>query len=269
MTDTQNRPINGFFDSAAIIGLFTLLGYSMAIAYQSGYNSYFGIPSFFVPLDTTHVLLGIFFGLSAVLIFFVLWNFLFIVGLYEKKDAFSKSLRTYISICIFLVVSWFFNPPQTLTSWLVNLGILVWLGIAEFGLPALFQKGKGSYKEKLEAQWKMEIENQKKGIFDKLFQYTGLWPVTLLLFGLVTMNFSYAVGSFEARTTKVFQVVSTEPEMVILQSYGDYLLARTASTTDHILGSELRILRLEDIATDGYTFTSKNLGELKLSTPTN
>lgn len=249
---------------AIIVGFCTLLGYGMATLYEIGYNSYFGIPILFISLDLTQILIGIASSVAVLAFFFMFWNFLFAIGLYEKDDAFSKELRTFLTLFIFLAVSLFLNPPQTLLLWAINIGAIAFFGLMQFAFPLLFYKGK-TYREKLEAQRGADITISKRTVWNKLLGHTGPWPLIVFLFSILSINFSYSAGIYAARNQRIFDTVSTSPPTLILQKYGDYLLTREFNIDTHTLRGDLKIMRLEDLSNQGYTLIASTTGKMELS----
>jgi hypothetical protein len=115
-TEQQQSLARSWVTDAVIVGAVTFLFYLMVLFYEAGYCNYFGIPHYFIALDTTTLLaaspavfLKLFYALVFVLIFYLVTRLIsyliekFIARKRRREKAFQIDFSIITAVLIFTI----------------------------------------------------------------------------------------------------------------------------------------------------------------------
>lgn len=257
MTDNK---ISKFLSEGLIIAGITLFSYLVAFSYQAGYASYFQIPLQFITISITTIfisfayVLGI--AVGAYYIFSLIWIFT-----PKDNDPVSFSIRKLVIVFIFEL---FIFIPFTKFNWttvILFFSILIIFIFFEFIFPLITQrKSDNTYAEKLIAQEEIEIYFQKNTLVSEIDKRFGRWFVTSLLYVLLALGYSYAVGYNKAESKEYFYV--TDKDTVILAIYNDLLITSKYDRKTKTLNGISNLTKIDQ--TKNIEISKEKTGKLKV-----
>ena len=228
-----------------------VVGYLMAFLREWGYCTFFGIPSSFIRLDTTNILLGVGEGLGLALVG------LFCVAIYhEVKSEPTSKVSGPLRQRLWLILSLF-----AISFYLVfRYGLPLYLLASCFAAAFVFLLLEFSVvvtKYRNVKGWRAKYEEQDKPIpkditRDFLQQRFGRGVYIIIFFAFFLLLGAYLGGFLPASTQKDFLVPSTNPNTVVLRVYGDNLICAhlanetKGNKTNVVVEKSFFILKLDD-----------------------
>lgn len=202
-----------------------VMGYLIAFIYESRYLSVYGIPSDFVIINWTNLIVasGSVLGISIALLIF-LWLPLIaaIFGASMKNILFGIIIR---QISMYTYTTIFFARYHMMESGLEFVFILpVFLTFLDFIFPLITQRKVRGYSNKLKTQDKIDRE---KASFLKLPAVISRHIVIIIVVMVtvtIILTMGYMEGKRNALTREEYLVPSTYPESVVVRVYQDYLI---------------------------------------------
>lgn len=211
-----------------LVGVFTVYVYSLTFAYEVGYCSIYGVPSTFIEISVTRMLIA-----AAALITLVVFPWVAAFLVYATIPALEPThpirLRLRgMSVIIFVVLA---NYSLRLQLRSYALALLALLAISYFVEPLLSQRKVRGYIEKLRAADRADVVPDTP--FRRLVRSMGFTPFLLVLLALLLLTFAAEVGRKEAKSQKTFLTIGED--LVVLRQYGDYFVCgRLISGTKEI-----------------------------------
>jgi hypothetical protein len=246
----------GITEGVLLAGI-PLVGYWLAYLYQRGYAAYFDLPSAYVEIDTSSVLAAVI-GMSAALL--VMHSFL--EAFYIPIKRMPRVIKIKVIHAVFLVVFYascavVFRWPAT-TFLLYGGPIFLIYLLVQFALPLLWNRDVEGYIAKLEADHKIDQSIPK--VMDFYSEKFGDQVVV----GLVVLYFvsliAFFAGSYDAKISKQFMVVSQGKELVVLKQFGgNYVAAELNRKTKQVVQN----FRLIPISQPNLQLTYEIIGPLE------
>jgi hypothetical protein len=199
------------------------LAYLLVFFYEKGYADYFNIPSRFITVELTNVLL-----LAATGILLTVWlsSVLNLTTLYLFKNVHPKDYRFrvgYLFLFLLFFIEFYaigFVDSWHVVYWITPLAILVIVASIRFFSSRLSKRQRKKAMTKSEEK---HTDNNIVGI-DQVLETelgAGYRPFYYLTFVAVAALVVGSMGTGQALRQNEFLVTNTSPEMVVLQTYGD------------------------------------------------
>lgn len=194
--------------------------YLLAFYYEKGFTSYFKIPTHFVNVSLATIFIIVALAISFLLFIFPIADFIFqlIRGLHPVL---YPSIATLLIVSLFSVIHLYLFG---LSNWALFIFHLVMLGLVAllfFVLPVVTRR-KGNFIERIEEQQKRD--RSVIGLYDVIASRFGRDTLLIIAFSILSINFAENAGEAQAMKRVEFLVINTEPEMVVLQVYGDNMI---------------------------------------------
>jgi hypothetical protein len=245
-TEKKTKP---WLPDGLIIASIPIIAYTVIFIFESGYTSAFEIPQEFIASDLTAALIVSGFLLTTALASYFFSNIIFMITSAVPEPIARRLRRLFPPLLISFVLSLMYGTLWGWKSWAFvgcSLAIVI---IVEFLTPAITQRGKGSYFEKLEArdqQRKKLLMKEPETITDVLKKRLGV-DIGLFLFLLLVGGFLiHNAGRSKALTQRTFLVTNTSPEMVVLRIYGDKMVCAPFDRTTREVDQSFVILKIAE-----------------------
>jgi len=244
-----------------VVTTISIASYVILFAFEAGFANAFSIPLSFIELSLTNVLIVISSLLPLGYILFSLSNILFIF-FDNFIGSIAQIIRKYFPLFIFTIALAYLTYGTYLLSIVIRGFILSCMIVffLEFILPFLTQRGKGNYREKLEAQDK--LETQIKTLNSILVRRIGVTPYVLVFVLISVIILAYVAGYTRAAKQTTYLVTSTSPEMVVLRIYGDNIISAPFSRNTREVKPSFVVLKVGDDYTLKLNY--EHIGPLKL-----
>jgi hypothetical protein len=230
-------------DSAILVLLLTVGGYTVAFTYQAGYLAYFGVPSYFAEVSARELLLCA--GALAGLLFLAYNGFIAFAAVWPASV--PRNAGAAIALFAFLwiqEVSFLWLYGAQLMLWVWATAIIGLLTFMMFGLPLFTCPMTPGYLAKVEASInaaRKHVSQRPPKLLHRVpFQAT--LTVGVIYFILTTVN---ALGRYKARTCDVFLVEQAADPCVVLRSMSDGLLCAAFNAERHAANGIYRFLKPE------------------------
>jgi hypothetical protein len=210
--------------SGAGVAAISVGGYLVAFAYEAGYMTRFGVPIAFITLNLTSVFIAILALFSVIMVAFLAVNAVYPMLLKAEGPVRRALVRNSPFLIILLVMLIIYNGTGEFWGWLFVAGLVL---IGEFIFPLVTQRGKMTYREKLEANEKMvgDHDDSSSSLIGILGSTPGgLAGVCAVGYFVLILYFSFALGTSKALKQKDFLVVADKKKMVVLRVYDGQLL---------------------------------------------
>ena len=210
-----------FVKNALSIVFFPAVGYVLAFIYECGFCNVFYIPVYLISVSFINMfialscIVGVFIGLLFFLVFF---------PPQIPDTVISRSLQKLCYPTLVLLIS-ILLFGKDYKEWIVLLILVAFFSFSEFIFPLLTQRKKQTYKEKLEAQEKVEMGIDT--FLDYLAQKAGISGRIFIIIVLLTIYTSYAVGRADAKRQVEFLIIDSTPQLVNLRCYNNMLICAT------------------------------------------
>jgi len=199
-------------------------GYLIVYAHEAGFLNTFGIPTALATLDLLTVLQVSLVLVVAMTLFFwvvnlvyMLWPRGHILTLNQAHIMFDMVIAA-AGVALVLLL-----PNMRLLGFVVVFmgGVLAFL---HFVWPLLTQRGKKTYREKLEAM--DEIDRNTKTLFDRAISLLGVGTLILLVLVVILAAFAYCYGVYFAQHKVDYLTFQMDHggEAVVLREYHDRLI---------------------------------------------
>ena len=254
---------------AFVIAAISFYGYCLSLAYGAGYNFYFNIPWYFAPFNLVSIIVAVFFVASGLGLVWWLLKTFELFGLIKNDTPANRQRTTLFVICAFIAVGLYLVHARV-GLWLVCAFLLALSAGPSFILPLIPTKGrtKGlTYNEKLVAYAQEQSELEKNHLTSQLQSKVDRNVLSVFFLLLAIIFLATLSGYASAENQTVFEVISTEPPMVILQYTGSEFLASTYDERTKELGETVFLITTEDLSQKGYSLTSTKIGPLIPTNP--
>ncbi len=218
----QTKPSPVWWQSIiAISPLAVALGYVMTYLYELGYCSAFGIPSEFISIGTTNVLIAVSKVLfSATVLFWVAYTF-FTMTTKPKRRGPIRRRFVLLGIIGLIYIVFAIDYPAAWRAWYFIIPLFIALIFLLFISPLITQSKVEGYRNKLIAQDKIDVATNPINYIER---YIGRSAVIILLLFLPLIALPYVNGESDATGQENFLVPSTYQSSVVLRIYGDNLI---------------------------------------------
>lgn len=219
--------------------------YLAAFLYEFGYCSFFSIPATLISPSLSTVLV------AAAAIGGVLLSSLKLLGLSApllraaadpQKAAYGEFFRFN---ALFVILGILLGTIYGV-SWrgaLIFFGAVALFELVYFAPVFLFDRKK-SLRDRFEAYAKAKPDQLDLPILFTEWFGRGWVPAALILSGLLLLAF--VVGNGEASRKERFLTLKSSPDMVVLRSYGDLLIAARFDREQKLVSNELLLIRLTE-----------------------
>jgi len=224
------------------------IGYGIAFIREWSYCNYFGIPSEFIKLDMTNIIIAVVEGIGLVLIVAFL---LYVYRYYEKrtKEGLGPIKRRLMMIGLLGTMWVYFGIRYSdWIWWVVGLaGVILFtllLIVFPFIIHSIRHKKFEGFRKKLEEEDKIPWKDAD--LFDDINNRIG-FPVYPLIFIVFLLFLApYLGGSLQASNKQDFLIPSTNPNSVVLKIYGDNLVCAPFDAETNIVEKSFFILNVND-----------------------
>jgi len=258
MNTPQERP-RRILGEAALLALATAAAYLLAFRYESGYASYFGIPTDLIAVDLRSLLLfGVGFVTLAVALLIAV-NFLVMTFPSKVHPALKRTLFTitFFSIFCFIPVALYgIDHPE---KWWWVLIIYILLLFFQLIYPVFAAKREHGYLNKLaafhaSADRRPDLDTAAEARF-------GMSPVLLVSLFLIGIAIARIGGEATAMKRTSFLVLGSKPPRVVLRTYGDTLVCALADLERHEVIADFLLIK---VGNNSYPLTLQDVGPLVL-----
>jgi hypothetical protein len=239
----EENEIKSWLSSGIVVAYVSAIGYSVTFLYEYGYTQYFQIPTNLIQLTLTQVFLAISgMGLVAYVYFTQLKIIASVESLFQH-DILRLMIAYQVPILLFLLFVGFLYGETK--GWIL-LGVLfLFFLFDDFLYPLIIQRWKGTYREKIVAQLRTEMERPR---ITKMLLGPALnsKKASFLLYTAVFILLSFLAGHYEARSQIYFYVLSESPNVVLLRIYGENVVCASFDRKEKEISGSLTIQSLSD-----------------------
>lgn len=252
---------SGLLPEGILVALIPALAYAIALMYELGFASYFGIPNSLVYVDFSSFAVSILsLFVVAVVIFFVA-NLLFILWPESRREDIQYFYPLLIGglylLAIFLVRKEFL--PVLKNSWLV-----IFLIFLDYVIPIFEYRKEKGYINKIKAHWNAEAPVIGRSLVGKMHAKFGYFRVvSLFIILLFPLLLSFNVGISEAKGRSSFLVFQEESEYVVLRIYGDIMVCAQFQRTERKIVQMFVLKKIGE--TPGLRLSLERVGPLKVT----
>jgi len=242
---------SNYVSEGIILGAFTLASYIIAFKYESGFCSYWQIPTYFIEIPLTAVVAA---GLS--LFVFLFWIFLIMnlpIALLDKELSQEDSLRRRVVIFHLGFVAVLIALLQGYGFSFATLFLLLIVLVID-GIFLLFPWWSDKRKNPSDAGFFERIKRsngaayEPKDGFRWFCSLTGSKPYYLLLVIIPIINLiSSAAGAADARNAKHFLVIEQQ-NLMLIKKYGDTFIFRPIDFSSNKVADEIIVWAAEDVS---------------------
>jgi hypothetical protein len=227
-----------------LLGAIPFVGSLIAFAFESGYLSFYDVPSSLIQLDLVRVITASAVVTLFALVFGILMKFISLVV--NGDNPVRKALVRPLSAALVFLPLVFFVPKIASMWWLLGIFFLV-MATLEL-VPPLIKKEPGkSYLERLETQLSQDKEREDSlrvdtspaGKIDRNF----VTPLGMAFFGLLIV---FSMGRYQAQTKDSYFVQKENPGLLFVASFGEVLVFKSFDQSTKRITRELRVLKLHE-----------------------
>jgi hypothetical protein len=231
---------------AVIFGFAAPLGYGAAYLREWGFCIVFGIPTEFIQLNITTILITITSGLGFLLFFYWIAENFYKLTKQERLKTSPMGYRVVFSILGFMFLSYFLVFFPSLTDiWLLIAGFFVLMIAIMFVVPLYTQRKIHGYINKLEAQDRTTRETPM--LLDHLVKSnTGAIIFVVIIFVILFLGGMFLNGYNMARGQTDFLVPSTHQDSIVLRIYGNNLICAPLNGKTKEVEKSFFIIKLDD-----------------------
>lgn len=218
-----------------LIALATAFAYAMAYKYQSGYFSYFGMPSLYITPTTGMVIKA-----AVSLLSFLLMAWAALRTMWFVSPSNSTPLRRAFNrtawMAFFVVTICLVSFNRTLALAIITVSV-VFIAAFQYLLPLITQRQVSGYEQKLIAQEGVEGRVSENSLEAKLSELVDLRFLVLLFVAMTLLSFTGLLGAHTARTKQFFFIPEDQPRTVVLyMNENAVILGRYDPTTLTLTG---------------------------------
>lgn len=231
---------------AVIFGFAAPLGYGAAYLREWGFCNVFGIPTEFIQLDITTILIAITSGFGVLLFFYWIAEYFYGLAKQERLQKSPLGYRVVFSGLGLMFLSGFLVLFPSLTDiWLLAVGFLVLFMSIMFLMPLYTQRKIHGYINKLEAQDRKTRETPM--LLDYFVKSnTGAIIFILIIFVILFLGAMFLNGYNMARGQTDFLVPSTHQNSIVLRIYGNNLICAPLNVKTKEVEKSFFIIKLDD-----------------------
>lgn len=268
--DEESKGIKPKLISGVILsGFLTFYAYYFTYLYESGYSSYFQVPSSFIEVGLSEVLKVIFI-LFPIVMFIFLGIDVAISASISENPIWRELVRYIIPFFIFVLTPQIFDLPMYLKVSGIIAFILLIIGELIFPLISMSKRVKG-LKRKLEILQSVNESRKKKfdffrgGFIDLFMEQIGIITFIIICFLLVSLQFTEKIGIHRAKRQEEFMVIKSVPELVVLHKYSDHFICAPFDKEKKKIEKRFYIKTIDLIAEKGFEIVTEDIGPLKVS----
>jgi hypothetical protein len=234
-----------------LIASIPVIGYWCAFLYELGYNTYFGIPSFFVEVGLVPTMVAIL-SLCSFFAFIYMYAEVIFMTVFRGLPAPLKSSFLVICLVCSIVVGFAIIGRLTFSEFVTSsIPIIAVICFLEFFFPLITQRKTKGYLAKLEAQNTTELS--VNSLLNVVARKIGRNFFAGLYFFYLFSLLAYFAGGFNAKFQREFMVLSGTPELVVLKKYDSNFVAANFDRLSKTVSTEYVLLPVD-----------KSLGQFKI-----
>jgi hypothetical protein len=240
----QRKPSPIWWQSIiAVSPIAVALGYIMAYLYELGYCNAFGIPTEFISIDKTNVLISVSkVFLSTVALFWVAYVFVTMTSKPKKRGPIRRRF-ILLMIIVLIYIAFAIDYPIARREWYYIVPILIIFIFLLFISPAITHRNVKGYRKRLIAQDKI---NAATNPINYIERHIGRSTAIILLLLLPLIALPYLNGETDATEQENFLVPSTYQSSVVLRIYGDNLICAELDPQGSKLTGRLFMISMDD-----------------------
>ena len=211
-----------------MIALGSAASYMLAFFYEYGYASFYGIPIDFIKIGLVNVFIA---AVSLSIVFFALIMLLNILLplVPQNLGPVSRQILNFVPMYIVAISSVIIYSRHP-NIWKYTVLTALSITVLTFILPLVSQRGKKTYKEKLDSQ--LSVDSQQPTFATLLYNAAGklVYWSTAVIFILAFAMFSS--GRATAMDKEEYLVAPTNPKTVVLRNYDGLLICAEFNSID-------------------------------------
>lgn len=260
--DSQGPQGRSFMGDALVISGISFYGYSLSLAFESGYNSYFNIPLYFVPFDLVAILSSIFATIGTLLFLSIFIRLAGWLGLMNPTNVAERIATFLIGATILITVILFLLAPP-MTVWLLSYSGIALIAAMWLLLPLIGKPRDMLYKEKLLASVRENHEFSKRDPLLRLQDKIGPRHSAFIILAVMVLLIAAVSGYSNAKSKSIFETISTTPKMAILQFANGNFIASPYDNNTNELSNELFVISEQEASQHSYYLSTEKLGQLR------
>lgn len=247
-----------YFSEGMLLGLIPVAVYALGYSYESGFVSYYGVPTSLISIDAPAMVSSVLFGAIYV------YALMFWVSL--SVDSSSSDSYTEKTIGIIMIYFGFFPIVFMLfvggeyLAFAMALPFVMMLLIVLLRILEKKWGGLRNYSKKLHIYLSNVLGNEKEEVKSASNSLQNIGGV--LIIALIPFLLAYAAGRNNAKTQKTYSVItSTAGELSVVRIYGENIIAVPFNRKEHSFTQEFAIMKMGNI--DNVVFKNEKVGPLK------
>jgi len=219
--DSNGNPRN-YISDTILISVLTAFGYITAYCFESGYCTYFNIPTELIEISITRVVtvtLAMFGSLLA------LGHFVSpFIGLVSSESIVKRLIGKHILVAMFIGIAWWsVNDVSTFAFILIVPVLELYF---DFIHPLLSKRHISGYANKMTAFQSEFSEERARSIWfnDRIQRLMRRDYAILVLVGLIALMIASGLGRSQAKNQKQFLTTKSPNSIIILRQYGSSLI---------------------------------------------
>jgi hypothetical protein len=252
---------------AIFVAILSAAGYGIAYIHELGYNGEFLIPTQFIVLDLTTILITIGKILAVAAVAFIIVDFGYVLSIILGGRLESSKWMPYVRlsmpilVLVIFILAVLLKYPSLWPEMLPTVPMILFFIYIVFGLPLFTQKTQRGYEEKLKAELRRQAQfhDPVSDFFRRYLTLKVVVAFTLVCFIFLAAYFS---GIGDARSQTEFLVPSKYPGVVVLRAYGDNLVCANFNKDTKEVTSRVFILRAD--ADPELILVLSDIGPLKI-----
>lgn len=229
------------FGKALVVASVPFVGYLFSYNFESGYIEYFNVPSYFIELSLTHIVIATTVLASSLIILFTLLNGFFpILKALYVNSKFSRYILRAIILTSLSAFPLFSSKTQILDKFVIVLFTLIVYILLFIGLPYIFYPHGGSLEERLQKD--LEHSRNTEEFLDLIVKYPIIITAFLyIVFVFMLSTTIHSIGKYAASIQSEFLVSDSNPKYALVRRYGDYWIE--VEIKDNKLSEVLKITK--------------------------
>jgi len=230
---------------AWLVPYFTALLYFVSYIYQSTYNSYFGVPSYLIDIDSSKIILTL-----LPMAFFIMALFLLmdIIGLLFRLDVRKRQDKQTVGLLILLLTFYFGLILLIPINIHKIVDLTVFFGITAVALTLFVLIGTKKIAKNLtnrEQMSRIEIKGYM-GMTDYLLKQASTYGV-IIVGTVVICMFGFSLGELFPSYQNTYLALKTDPEYIVVNTYrGEFVMAQLSGHNSNQLNGNYKVINISN-----------------------
>lgn len=229
--DTANQPEENknstpVFSEGILLAMVTAGAYLTAFYYERSFAGYFGIPPELINISIVNLFIVGALMLSTLLSVFMPLNLLFMLRPRNMHPVLKIMAAPVVFVLILALIAIYMVGLSAWIYWSIFIILALIVGIVYLAVPAYIHRSKGKYINRLEAQLEIDVvaSANTNSLTDLIIARFGWNLFGVICLFLIANFFATLAGLAAAQQQRKFLVTNTDPEMVVIRTYGENLI---------------------------------------------